>query len=176
MKQNSSKVRVAWLFGLPCSGKTTLSRELLEKGEELGHTVVILDGDDVRKGINSDLDFSMQGRHENIRRAAEFASLLVRQGVFVICAFVTPMATYRTLIRQILGNQVLFVYLNCSEQGRLDRSSQRSTNSVLALRLSKGNSELGFEAPGEADFIINTDLEREGFMDILSNAVFNSPM
>lgn len=78
--------KTIWLFGLPCSGKTTLAKAVIEKYPFFVH----LDGDIVRKGLNSDLGFSMEDRAENLRRAKETAKILNQQGINVICTFITP--------------------------------------------------------------------------------------
>lgn len=92
MKNN--KGRTIWIFGLPCSGKTTLAKAILERYPFFVH----LDGDIVRKGLNSDLGFSMKDRDENLRRVREFAKLLNTQGINVICTFITPMKEVREQI------------------------------------------------------------------------------
>ena len=104
---------VIWLFGLPSSGKTTLARALHDHLAVQGRQVVLLDGDDLRAGLCADLGFSDADRRENLRRAAHIAKLLCEQGHTVICAFVTPKEHHRGLIRQILGERVKLVHIDC---------------------------------------------------------------
>lgn len=105
--------KVIWLFGLSGAGKTTLSRLLAEKLEKLGRCVVLLDGDELRAGLNSDLGFSNEDRTENIRRAGHIANLLVRQNIVCIGSFITPLDAHRQLLSQIVGEDLLLVYLDC---------------------------------------------------------------
>lgn len=104
---------VLWLFGLPSSGKTTLSRALSDHLQAAGEQVVLLDGDDLRSGLCADLGFSDADRSENLRRAAHLAGLLALQGQTVICAFVTPAEHHRSLVRRILGEQLVLIHIDC---------------------------------------------------------------
>ena len=94
-----------WLFGLPCSGKTTLAEGLI------GPKTVHLDGDYLRDTLNSDLGFSKEDRTENLRRAAGVARALNDQGFDVVASFITPYRSQRELIAETVEN-VSFVYVN----------------------------------------------------------------
>ena len=105
-----------WFTGLSGAGKTTLALHLQRELEGLGRRVFVLDGDDFRKGLSSDLDFSRQARRENIRRAAHTANLFLQAGFFVIAAFISPYEEDRKLARQITKqSRFIFieVYLDC---------------------------------------------------------------
>ena len=104
---------VLWLFGLPSSGKTTLAKALRDHWQTSGYQVVILDGDELRSGLCADLGFSDADRSENLSRAAQLALLLATQGNRVICAFVTPKEHHRALVRQILGEAVRLIHIDC---------------------------------------------------------------
>ena len=93
--------KIIWLYGRPCSGKTTLSGSLAEVLKNEGKSVIILDGDDLRNGINNDLGYSLADRHENIRRVSEIAKILAKQGFLVVCSFVTPTRELRELVEKI---------------------------------------------------------------------------
>lgn len=95
-----------WFFGLPGSGKTQLA-----KRRAVGNSTT-LDGDDLRDGLCSDLGFSMEARNENLRRAAHVAKILIRVGISPICSFVTPLESQRFLIKEILGDSVLFIFVD----------------------------------------------------------------
>lgn len=97
-----------WLTGLPSSGKTTLGEGLKHKLGANSIDVVILDGDEVRKSICSDLGFSESDRTENIRRIASVAKLLNDQGFIVVCCFVSPLISIRALAKQIIGYDHFF--------------------------------------------------------------------
>lgn len=92
---------VFWLTGLSAAGKTTLARGLEQQLNANGQRCVVLDGDELRRGLCSDLGMDEQGRRENIRRAGEVALLLHRAGLHVICAFVSPVAEDRRRVRHL---------------------------------------------------------------------------
>lgn len=96
---------VIWLTGLSGSGKTTLANYLERKLHELGHLTMVLDGDNIRTGINSNLGFSDADRLENIRRIAEVSKLFLNCGVITINAFVSPTKEIRTLAKAIIGKE-----------------------------------------------------------------------
>lgn len=102
-----------WLTGLPAAGKTTLAQALAVQLRQLRQAVCVLDGDDLRSGLCSDLDFSSAGRDENVRRTAEIAALLNRQGIHAIVALVSPTQAGRSLARQKIG-QTRFVEVHLS--------------------------------------------------------------
>lgn len=104
---------VLWLTGLPASGKTTLGIALEKVLHEKGLLCYVLDGDNIRAGINSDLDFSIEDRKENIRRVAEISKLFVQCGVIVINCFVSPTEELRNLAQSIIGESDFnLVYVN----------------------------------------------------------------
>ncbi len=95
--------KVFWLTGLSGSGKSTLAIALERKLFEQGYHVVVLDGDNIRTGINSNLGFSQEDRKENIRRIAEIAKLFVQNGQICIVSFISPMIEMREQARAIIG-------------------------------------------------------------------------
>jgi len=95
--------RVIWLYGLSGSGKSTLAISLERRLHAQGVKTHLLDGDNVRIGLNRDLGFTDADRSENIRRIAEVAKLFVQAGVVVIAAFITPQRAHRELARSIIG-------------------------------------------------------------------------
>src|SRR5512133_545291 len=97
--------RVLWFTGLPCAGKTTISKGVGKALQSVKQPVVLLDGDDLRSGICRDLGFSEKDRFENIRRAAEIARLVNEQGYFICCSFVTPLLQMRLQAREIIGQE-----------------------------------------------------------------------
>lgn len=103
---NGHRSLVIWFTGLSGSGKSTLANMLEQRLHERGIRTFILDGDNVRKGLNKDLDFSDEGRKENIRRIGEVAKLMVDAGLVVIAAFVSPFEEERQKLRTLLGADV----------------------------------------------------------------------
>ena len=97
--------KVIWFTGLSGSGKSTLAVALERKLFELGYHVVVLDGDNIRSGINSNLGFSDEDRHENIRRIAEIAKLFLSNGHICIVSFITPAESMRKMARDIIGTE-----------------------------------------------------------------------
>jgi adenylylsulfate kinase len=105
--------RVVWFTGLSGSGKTTIARDLEKILHTMGHTTMLLDGDNVRAGINNNLGFSPEDRHENIRRIAEVAKLFLDCGVITLCCFVSPTEELRQLAAGIIGpKDFIEVYVN----------------------------------------------------------------
>lgn len=117
----TSRGRVIWLYGRSGAGKSTLSRVLAKRLELDGYRTVILDGDELRRGLNAGLGFSDADRTENIRRAAEVAKLFAEAGTTVIAALMTPLRSQRDLVRQILGAEVLPVFVSVPWEVCADR-------------------------------------------------------
>lgn len=105
--------RTIWFTGLPGAGKTTLARTLEQALIGQGRSCSVLDGDELRRGLCSDLGYSAADRSENIRRAAEVALLLNHAGSFAIVALISPQAEDRARARSIIGvNAMLEVYVS----------------------------------------------------------------
>ena len=101
---------VLWLTGLSGSGKSTLAYALKPKIDKC----IVLDGDTFRGSVSSDLGFTQKDRQENIRRAAEVASLLTLQGYFVICAFINPTKKSRAAAKHVLYDKYVECYVACT--------------------------------------------------------------
>lgn len=97
------KAKVVWFTGLSGSGKTTMAVALERYLFEQGYLAQVLDGDNIRTGINNNLGFSPEDRLENIRRIAEIAKLFMNCGIVCICAFVSPTEETRKQVREIVG-------------------------------------------------------------------------
>ena len=102
-RQLGQRAATVWLTGLSGAGKSTLACALEQRLFEAGRTSFVLDGDNLRHHLNSDLGFAPSDRRENIRRAAEVARLMNDAGLIVICAFISPLRTDRDLARGIIG-------------------------------------------------------------------------
>jgi adenylylsulfate kinase len=147
-----------WFTGLSGSGKSTLANEVEKKLSELGIHTYILDGDNVRKGLNSNLSFSEEDRKENIRRIAEVANLMVDAGLVTIAAFVSPYIKDRANIKRIVGEQN---YIEIFVNTPLEECERRDTKGFYAkARAGEINNFTGidapYEAPTQADIEIDT--------------------
>lgn len=103
-----------WFTGLSGSGKSSIAHELEEKLNSVGIHTYVLDGDNIRHGLNKDLDFSAEGRKENIRRIGEVTKLFVDAGLVTIVAFISPYREDRQTVRKLLGNNhFIEIYTRC---------------------------------------------------------------
>lgn len=109
--RNRHRGTVVWFTGLSASGKSTLAILLEQRLFELGRQVYVLDGDNVRHGLCSDLGFSAQDRAENIRRIGELAALFAEAGMIVISAFISPYRRDRRLARKAVKGNFHEIYL-----------------------------------------------------------------
>lgn len=145
---------VLWMTGLSGSGKSTLAVELESTLMQQGHAAFVLDGDNVRHGLNADLDFSPSGRRENIRRIAHVAALLADAGIITITAFISPYAEDRAAARQIVNtareetrDRFREVYVNTP----LEICEQRDPKALYAkARRGEITNFTGIQAPFEA--------------------------
>lgn len=152
---------VIWLYGLSGSGKSTLAVGLEHVLGAAGRLTQLLDGDNLRVGLNKDLGFSDQDRDENIRRVAEVAKLFVSSGVITLCSFITPMQRQRVAARQIIGEKdFLEVYVQAS----FETCAARDPKGIYAKATAGGvkqftGKDSGFEAPLEGGDILTVNTE-----------------
>ena len=111
-KLNEHRSVVLWFTGLSGSGKSTLAHALEEKLYQKGCRTFVLDGDNVRHGLNSNLDFSEPGRTENIRRISEVSKLMLESGLIVMTAFISPFNKDRNEARKLISNDD-FIEIYC---------------------------------------------------------------
>lgn len=140
--------RVVWMTGLSGSGKTTLAKYLERKLQENGYFTKLLDGDNVRSGLNKGLGFSEEDRLENIRRIAEVSKLFLDGGVICINCFVSPTKEIRQLAKDIIGeDDFLEVYINTP----LEECEKRDVKGLYA-KARKGEIKdfTGISSPFEA--------------------------
>ncbi len=137
-----------WMTGLSGSGKSTLAIALERELHQQGRFCTVLDGDNVRTGINNNLGFSDADRTENIRRIAEVAKLFVEQGVIVVCCFVSPTIAIREQAKAIIGSDDFFeVFVDTP----LDVCEQRDVKGLYAkARSGEVKDFTGISAPFEA--------------------------
>lgn len=108
----NQKAKVFWFTGFSGSGKTTLAIQLERKLHEMGYLTQLLDGDNIRSGLNSNLGFSEEDRQENIRRIAEVSKLFLNCGIVVIACFVSPTKAIRVQAQKIIGDDFVEVFVD----------------------------------------------------------------
>lgn len=114
-EKNNHHSFVLWFTGLSASGKSSVANALARKLFEDGNQTVVLDGDNVRHGLNKDLGFTEDDRVENIRRIGEVSKLFVEGGQIVLTAFISPFRADRQVVRELLEDgEFIEVYVNCS--------------------------------------------------------------
>lgn len=138
---------VLWYTGLSGSGKTTLALELEHRLFENGYQVYVLDGDNIRHGLSSDLGFSHEDRTENIRRIGEVAALFAEAGIIVITAFISPYRQDRTQARNAARKSFHEVYINADI-----KTCEKRDPKGLYVKARKGDIPdfTGISAPYEA--------------------------
>ncbi len=105
---------VLWFTGLSGSGKSTIAVELEKRLYEKGKFTVLLDGDNIRHGLCSDLGFSVEDRQENLRRVREAAKLFYDNAVITMVSFISPFAEDRQLARKLVGKDFIEIFINCN--------------------------------------------------------------
>ena len=158
-KIKGHKSAVIWFTGLSGSGKSTLANELEYRLNKLGVHTFLLDGDNIRHGLNSDLGFSPEDREENIRRIGEVAKLFVEAGLVVLVSFISPYKKDRERARSLVGkDEFVEVYVKCP----LEVAEERDTKG-LYKRARAGiikdftGISAPYEEPESPEIIIETD-------------------
>lgn len=163
-----------WFTGLSGSGKSTLALALEERLSREGKICRVLDGDNIRTGINNNLGFSIEDRQENIRRIAEVSKLFVDTGIITIAAFISPTRQIRALARDIIGAYDFFeIYVNtplevCEQ--RDVKGLYKKARAGLIKEFTGINS--AFEEPERADLVIDTSKQSlEESVDMIMKAI-----
>ena len=113
------KARTIWLYGIPCSGKTSLAKILKDNMNE-HYPTVHLDGDELRQNICKEFGFSLLDRTNNIIRVADICNLLNAQGITTVCSFVTPLRGHRALLSDYIDD-IELVYVDCPQKVCMER-------------------------------------------------------
>lgn len=161
-KLNGHASKVIWFTGLSGSGKSTLAGKLEEELHKKGWHTYLLDGDNVRMGLNKGLGFSLEDRKENIRRIGEVSKLFVDAGVIVLSAFVSPLREDRAFVRSLFSEgEFVEVFVDCP----LEVCEQRDVKGLYA-KARKGEIKdftgisSPFESPENPEFVIKTNEEK----------------
>lgn len=149
---------VLWMTGLSGSGKSTIAKGLERKLYEAGYLSYVLDGDNVRSGINANLGFSEEDRLENIRRVSEVSKLFLQAGVITINSFVSPTKDVRQLAKDIIGAEdFIEVYINAPFEVCAQRDVKGLYKKALAGEIKNFTGlDAPFEAPDNAEIEIKT--------------------
>jgi bifunctional enzyme CysN/CysC len=156
-QQLGQRACTIWFTGLSGSGKSTLANALEKKLVQQGKHTMLLDGDNVRMGLNQNLSFSEEDRIENIRRIAEVAKLMNDAGLIVLTAFISPFARDRRHAREIIGENFIEVYVNTplAECARRDVKGLYAAASAGKIQNFTGISS-PYEIPEHPDITIDT--------------------
>ncbi len=170
----NQKPQLIWFTGLSGSGKSTQAVALEKYLFDQGYKTYLLDGDNIRQGLNKDLGFDEEDRVENIRRIGEVAKLMMDAGVIVLSAFISPFNSDRDLIKSLVGKEnYMEVYVDCP----LDICEQRD---VKGLYRKARNGEIRnftginspYEKPLHPDLILKTaEMSLQDSLDLLLEKV-----
>ncbi|MDA9809941.1 adenylyl-sulfate kinase [Flavobacteriales bacterium] len=168
----SQKGSCFWLTGLSGSGKTTIAKLTAERLHSDGILTQVLDGDNIRLGVNNNLTFSEADRTENIRRIAEITKLFIENGVVTICCFISPTKKLRSLAKKIIGSKdfnEIFVNTSLEDCKKRDTKGLYKKAALGEIKNFTGISA-PFEEPISAELIIPTqNLSAEDSSRILYN-------
>ncbi len=151
--------KVIWITGLSGSGKSTLASGLERKLAEKGYFTQVLDGDNIRSGINKNLGFTDEDRTENIRRIAEVNKLFLNCGIITLNAFVSPTNEIRHMAREIIGTEdFIEIFVDASFDTCAQRDPKGLYKKALAGEIKNFTGlDAPFDKPDDAEVSINTD-------------------
>jgi len=166
---------VIWMVGLSGSGKSTLATGMENRLHQNKFHTMLLDGDNLRSGINSNLGFSEEDRIENIRRAAEISKLFALNGTVTICSLISPTDEIRKMAAEIIGEKYCEVFINCP----IEVCEARDVKGLYA-KARKGEIknftgiDSPFEIPRNPDIDVKTgEMHLEDSLDYLYNSIIN---
>ncbi len=155
----NQRARVIWMTGLSGAGKTTIAQHLELELHKKRYLTQVLDGDNIRSGINNNLGFSEEDRYENIRRISEVSKLLMQSGIICINSFISPTTEIREMAKNIIGkNDFIEVFVDAP----LEVCEQRDVKGLYE-KARKGEIknftgiDAPFDKPYDADIILPTD-------------------
>lgn len=168
---NAHNSFLIFLTGLSGSGKSTIANALEQRLFSEGIKTYVLDGDNIRSGINKNLSFSPEDRSENIRRIGEVAKLFIDAGLVVMAAFVAPYKKDRDFIKQTVGDENYFeVFVNTS----LEECEKRDVKGLYKkARKGEITNMTGVSAPYEAPDAPNIQLTEKNTLDESVDLIYN---
>lgn len=152
---------VLWFTGLSGSGKSTIANEVAHKLHSMGHISYVLDGDNVRHGLNKDLGFSPEDRNENIRRISEVANLFADAGIITITAFISPYRKFRNFCRELVGeDRFIEIYAKASIKTCENRDTKGLYKKARAGVIKDFTGiNAPYEEPEKPELVVDTDKE-----------------
>lgn len=169
---------VVWLTGLSASGKSTIASKLEERLFHSGYQVKVLDGDNVRLGLNKDLSFSDEDRKENIRRVAEVSKLFSDTNIITITSFISPFEKDRQSARDVIGDDnFIEVFVKTPLEVCIERDPKGLYKKALAGEIKNftGINSVVYEEPTMADIVLDTvELNVNGCVDKILSYLCNN--
>ncbi|MCU4175099.1 adenylyl-sulfate kinase [Carboxylicivirga sp. N1Y90] len=152
------KAKVIWITGLSGSGKSTLAHGLERRLAERGYLTQVLDGDNIRTGINNNLGFTDDDRTENVRRIAEINKLFLNCGIITINAFISPTTEIRQMAREIIGNDFIEIFVDASFETCSQRDPKGLYKKALAGEIKNFTGlDAPFDRPENTEVIVDTN-------------------
>ncbi len=155
----NQRARVIWMTGLSGAGKTTIAQHLELELHKKRYLTQVLDGDNIRSGINNNLGFSEEDRYENIRRISEVSKLLMQSGIICINSFISPTTEIREMAKNIIGKED---FIEVFVDAPLEVCEQRDVKGLYE-KARKGEIknftgiDAPFDKPYDADIVLPTD-------------------
>jgi len=155
----NQKSRVVWMTGLSGAGKTTIAQHFEVALNKRGYLTQVLDGDNIRSGINNNLGFSEEDRYENIRRISEVSKLLMDSGIICINSFISPTNEIRDMAKKIIGEEN---FIEVFVDAPIEICEQRDVKGLYEkARRGEIKNFTGidspFDVPDDADVVLHTD-------------------
>lgn len=152
------KAKLLWFTGLSGSGKSTIANAVEEALYKRGKMTYLLDGDNMRFGLNSDLGFSLEDRAENIRRIGEVGKLFLDAGTITICTFVSPTVEMRAKLRSIFEGDFIEIYVKCDLEVCKSRDPKGLYQKALAGEIKEFTGiDSPYEAPETPELVLESD-------------------
>lgn len=174
--QNKHQSFILWFTGLSASGKSSVANAFARRLFERGNQAFVLDGDNVRHGLNKDLGFDEAGRKENIRRIGEVSKLFVENGQIVLTAFISPYREDRQVVRELVETgEFIEVYVKCSVETCEMRDPKGLYKKARNAEIPNFTGiSAPYEEPGNPEIILDTELHSieecvEQLTDILTS-------
>lgn len=170
-------MKTIWLYGPSGAGKTTIGKEIQARLKTSGRNAVLIDGDQLRKTICTDLGFSYHDRQQQAIRAAYLAKAVMEGGSWTIVCLITPFREFREAVSKVLEGQIDLVYLSCSQKERVRRDPKGLYAKAIAGELSTKLTgyDGSFDAPNcSSALVVHTDKNntpKEVAKDILDSVV-----